>query len=203
VKFGVFDHLDWGPRQPHRPVRRSIADDRGPGSAWIPRLFRRRTPLHAERPCPLAQRLSLGSCTTHAKAAVRAATAVGSTAAEFVEGIRNDNELYQRVTKAAGLEKQNLRAAQSVDSKRRSPRMHLRSAARFQPIFMKTIGRRPNSFSARRRRRHCPSYAQSKDTLQELAIREAIMKSRRGKFLTLGDLGIGIRFEKVWDAFCG
>jgi tripartite-type tricarboxylate transporter receptor subunit TctC len=34
-------------------------------------------------------------------------TAVGSTAAEFVEGIRKDIELYQRVTKAAGLEKQN------------------------------------------------------------------------------------------------
>src|SRR3982074_1727008 len=101
MKFGVFDHLDWGPRQPHRPVRRSIADDRGPGSAWIPRLFRRRTPLHAERPCPLAQRLSLGSCTMPAKAAVGAARAVGSTAAEFV--IRNDNELYQRVTKPQDL----------------------------------------------------------------------------------------------------
>jgi len=34
-------------------------------------------------------------------------TAVGSTAAEFVEGIHRDIELYQRVTKAAGLEKQN------------------------------------------------------------------------------------------------
>ena len=34
-------------------------------------------------------------------------TAVGSTAAEFVESIRKDIELYQRVTKAAGLEKQN------------------------------------------------------------------------------------------------
>ena len=34
-------------------------------------------------------------------------TAVGSTAAEFVAGIRKDIELYQRVTKAAGLEKQN------------------------------------------------------------------------------------------------
>jgi hypothetical protein len=32
---------------------------------------------------------------------------VGSTAAEFAEGIRKDIELYQRVTKAAGLEKQN------------------------------------------------------------------------------------------------
>ena len=57
--------------------------------------------------------------------------------------------------------------------------------------------------SARRRRRHCPSYTQSKDTLQEIAIRETIVKSSRGKFLTLGDLRIGIRFEKVWDAFCG
>lgn len=39
--------------------------------------------------------------------------------------------------------------------------------------------------------------------MQEFAIRETIMKSRRGKFLTLGDLRIGIRFEKVWDAFRG
>jgi hypothetical protein len=37
--------------------------------------------------------------------------------------------------------------------------------------------------------------------LQEFTIRETIMKSRLGKFLALGDLGIGIRFEKVWDAF--
>ena len=34
-------------------------------------------------------------------------TAVGSTAADFAEGIRKDIDLYQRVTKAAGLEKQN------------------------------------------------------------------------------------------------
>jgi hypothetical protein len=32
---------------------------------------------------------------------------VGSTSAEFSESIRKDIELYQRVTKAAGLEKQN------------------------------------------------------------------------------------------------
>ena len=57
--------------------------------------------------------------------------------------------------------------------------------------------------SARGRRRHRPSYTQSKDTLQEFAIRQTIMKSRLGKFLTLGDLRIGIRFEKVWDPFRG
>lgn len=34
-------------------------------------------------------------------------TAVGSTAAEFAEGIRKDIDLYLRVTRAAGLEKQN------------------------------------------------------------------------------------------------
>jgi hypothetical protein len=104
MKFGVFDHLDWGGGNLTDQYEDRLQMIEGPGSAWIPRLFRRRTPLHAERPSPLFQRLSLGSCTTHAKAAVRAATAVGSTAAEFVDGIRKDNELYQRVTKAAGLE---------------------------------------------------------------------------------------------------
>jgi tripartite-type tricarboxylate transporter receptor subunit TctC len=34
-------------------------------------------------------------------------TAVGSTAADFAQGIRQDIDLYHRVTKAAGLEKQN------------------------------------------------------------------------------------------------
>jgi hypothetical protein len=44
------------------------------------------------------------------------------------------------------------------------------------------------------RGRRCPSYSESQNTMKQVWVSEAVVPGSRREFLTLRDLGIGIRF---------
>src|SRR5262249_51210534 len=48
--------------------------------------------------------------------------------------------------------------------------------------------------------RRCPTHSESQNAVQQVSIREAVMQSCRRELFALRNFGIGICFEKVWNA---
>src|SRR5215510_2708202 len=46
----------------------------------------------------------------------------------------------------------------------------------------------------------CPTYSERQNAMQQVRIGKTVMLRCRRKFLALRDLGIGIRFEEIWNS---
>src|SRR6202008_1771205 len=60
----------------------------------------------------------------------------------------------------------------------------------------------PSGFcpSACRYARLCPAYSESQNTMQQVQIRETVMLGCCRELLALGDFGIWVRFDEIWNA---